>query len=35
VKLYHLTKAGRARLRRERAQWRSYVVAMELVLEGA
>jgi PadR family transcriptional regulator, regulatory protein PadR len=35
VKLYHLTKAGRARLQRERAQWRSYVVAMELVLEGA
>lgn len=35
VKVYRLTKSGRARLRRERAQWRSYVTAIELVLEGA
>jgi PadR family transcriptional regulator, regulatory protein PadR len=35
VKVYRLTRAGRARLRRESAQWQAYVEAMQLVLEGA
>jgi PadR family transcriptional regulator, regulatory protein PadR len=35
VKVYSLTHAGRAHLRAERAQWRAYVAAMQLVLEEA
>jgi PadR family transcriptional regulator, regulatory protein PadR len=35
VKVYRLTKAGRAHLRQEQVQWRAYVAAMQLVLEGA
>lgn len=35
VKVYHLTAAGRARLQQEKAEWRAYVTAMQLVLEGA
>lgn len=35
VKVYRLTKAGRTRLQQEKAHWRAYVAAMQLVLEGA
>lgn len=35
VKVYHLTRSGRAQLQEERAQWSAYVAAMQLVLEGA
>lgn len=35
VKVYRLTRAGRAQLRQEKAQWRAYVAAMQFVLEGA
>jgi PadR family transcriptional regulator, regulatory protein PadR len=35
VKVYRLTRAGRARLAKERAQWAAYVRAMQLVLEEA
>jgi PadR family transcriptional regulator, regulatory protein PadR len=35
VKLYRLTRQGRARLRAERTHWQQYVAAMQLVLEGA
>jgi PadR family transcriptional regulator, regulatory protein PadR len=35
VKVYTLTRAGRARLQAEQAHWEKYVTAMQLVLEGA
>jgi PadR family transcriptional regulator, regulatory protein PadR len=35
VKVYRLTRAGRARLQKEAAQWQAYVRAMQLVLEEA
>lgn len=35
VKVYRLTRSGRARLRHESTNWRAYVSAMQLVLERA
>ncbi|MFL5579039.1 MAG: PadR family transcriptional regulator [Gemmatimonadaceae bacterium] len=35
AKFYSLTAAGRRQLEEERAQWRDFAAAMELVLQGA
>lgn len=35
VKVYQLSTAGRRRLSEENANWRAYVTAMQLVLDGA
>lgn len=35
IKLYQLTEAGRERFQEERAGWRLFAGAMELVLEGS